>query len=103
MTRIVWDKLNERFFDQGVKHGVLYDGVDGAYVNGVPWNGLVNVTQSPSGAEPNKQYADDIVYVNLLSAEEFSATIEAFMAPREFDQYNGVARSAMNASMEAEN
>lgn len=94
MAEIVWDVLDERFFDQGVDHGVLYDGVNGEYVNGVAWNGLVNVTQSPSGAEPNKQYADNIVYVNLLSAEEFSATIEAFMAPVKFDKYNGVHRSA---------
>lgn len=93
MTAIVWDKLDERFFDMGVDHGVLYDGVAGEYVDGVAWNGLVNVTQSPSGAEPNKQYADNIVYVNLLSAEEFSATVEAYMAPRKFDKYNGVART----------
>jgi hypothetical protein len=91
---IVWDKLEERFLDQGVDHGVLYDSVNGAYVDGVAWNGLVNVTQSPSGAESNKQYADNIVYANLLSAEEFSATIEAFMAPDKFDKYNGVARTA---------
>lgn len=101
--KIVWDKLDERFFDQGVKHGVLYQSSAGGYVDGVPWNGLVNVTQSPSGAEPNKQYADDIVYVNLLSAEEFSATIEAFMAPREFDQYNGVARTASGLQVSGQN
>lgn len=94
MSEIVWDKLEERFFDQGVDHGVLYDSEAGAYVNGVAWNGLVNVTQSPSGAEPNKQYADNIVYVNLLSLEEFSATIEAFMAPDKFDKYNGIGRTA---------
>jgi hypothetical protein len=94
MTAIVWDVLEEREFDQGVEKGVLYDGVNGAYVDGVPWNGLVTVTQSPSGAEPNKQYASNIVYVNLLSLEEFSATIEAFMAPDKFDQYNGIAKSA---------
>lgn len=93
MSAIVWDKLEERFFDQGVDHGVLYDGVAGTYVDGVPWNGLVTVTQSPSGAEPNKQYADNIVYVNLMSVEEFSATIECFMAPEKFDQYNGVGKT----------
>lgn len=92
MVQIVHDKLDERYFDQGVDHGIMFDGVGGAYINGVAWNGLVNVTQSPSGAEPNKQYADNIVYVNLLSVEEFSATIEAYMAPPEFDKYNGVAR-----------
>ena len=94
MAAIVWDVLDERFFDQGVDHGVIYDGVGGEYIDGVPWNGLVNVTQSPTGAEPNKQYADNIVYVNLMSAEEFAATIECFMAPPKFDKYNGVAKTA---------
>lgn len=94
MSEIVWDVLDERFFDQGVDHGVLYDGVNGQYIDGVAWNGLVNVTKSPSGAEPNKMYADNIVYVNLLSIEQFSATIEAYMAPSKFDKYNGLAKSA---------
>lgn len=94
MAELVWDKLDERFFDQGVDHGILFEYSAGEYVNGVAWNGLVNVTQSPSGAEPNKQYADNIVYVNLLSVEEFSATIEAFMAPPEFDKFNGLAKLA---------
>ena len=92
MAEIVWDQLDERFFDQGVDHGIFFERIGGQYVNGVPWNGLTNVTQSPSGAEPNKQWADNIVYANLLSAEEFAATIEAFMAPRAFDKYNGVGR-----------
>lgn len=91
---LVWDKLDERIVDQGVDHGILFERVGGAYVNGVAWNGLVSVTSSPSGAEPNKQYADNIVYVNILSVEEYSATIEAFMAPREFDKYNGVGQMA---------
>lgn len=94
MTALVWDKLEERFFEQGVDHGVLYEGVAGTYVNGVAWNGLTAVNAAPSGAEPNKQYADNIVYVTLMSVEEFSATIEAFMAPPEFDQYNGIAKTA---------
>lgn len=93
MSKIVWDVLEERKLDQGVEKGVLYDGANGSYVDGVPWNGLVSVTQSPSGAEPNKMYASNIVYVNLLSLEEFSATIEAFMAPEKFDKYNGVGRT----------
>lgn len=93
MTAIVWDVLEERFIEHGVDHGVLYDYVDGAYVDGVAWNGLTAVTESPSGAEPNKQYADNIVYINLISAEEFSATIEAFMAPVQFDKHNGIYRS----------
>ncbi len=103
MTAIEWDVLDERFFDQGVDHGVLYDQVGGAYVNGVAWNGLVTVTRSPSGAEPNKQYADNIVYVNLLSAEEFAATIECFMAPEKFDKYNGIDKTASGLKVSAQN
>ena len=92
MTQIVWDKVGERLYENGVDHGVLYTpDENGEYTSGVPWNGLVTVTESPSGAESNKQYADNIVYVNLLSAEEFSATIEAFTYPPEFAVHDGVA------------
>jgi hypothetical protein len=87
---IVWDELDERYFESGVSKGVLYDGVDGAYIDGVAWNGLTAVNQSPTGGESNKKYADNIVYVNLMSKEEFAASIEAFMAPRKFDKYNGI-------------
>lgn len=91
MAQIVWDKVGERFYENGVDHGVLYSpDQSGEYTSGVPWNGLVTVTESPSGAEANKQYADNIVYVNLQSAEEFSATIEAFTYPPEFAKHDGV-------------
>ncbi len=92
MPEIVWDVLEERIVEQGVDHGVLYDFIGGSYTGGVPWNGLTTVTRQPSGAESNKQYADNIVYANLLSAEEWSGTIEAFMAPALFDKFNGIAR-----------
>ncbi|MBK8748769.1 MAG: hypothetical protein IPM04_13175 [Saprospiraceae bacterium] len=92
MTKIVWDKAGERRYETGVDHGVLYTPDNtGAYNSGVPWNGLVSVTESPSGAESSKQYADNIVYVNLISAEEFGGTIEAFMSPLEFGQHDGTA------------
>ncbi len=92
MTKIVWDKAGERRYETGVDHGVLYTpDSTGAYNSGVPWNGLVSVTESPSGAESSKQYADNIVYVNLISAEEFGGTIEAFMSPLEFGQHDGTA------------
>lgn len=92
MAKIVWDKTGERRYETGVDHGVLYTPDNtGAYNKGVPWNGLVTVTESPSGAESNKQYADNIVYVNLISAEEFGGTIEAFMSPIEFGQHDGTA------------
>lgn len=90
MAVLVWDKVGERFYETGVDRGVLYQ-VDetGEYGTGVPWNGLTTVTESPAGAESNKQYADNIVYVNLISAEEFGGTIEAFTYPDEFAQNDG--------------
>lgn len=91
---IVWVRPQERFFETGVDHGVLYHQVDGAYTDGEAWNGLTNVTAQPSGAEPNKQYADNIEYVNLLSAEQFGATIECFMAPDGFLTYDGVEKTS---------
>lgn len=92
MAKLLWDQVGERFYETGARQGVLYlpDG-SGAYNQGVAWNGLVSVTESPSGAESNKQYADDRVYVNLQSAEEFGGTIEAFMCPREFYACDGTA------------
>lgn len=91
MVKLAWDRTGERFYETGVDRGVLYlPDAQGAYVNGVAWNGLVTVTESPSGAEPNAQYADNIKYLNLFSAEEFGATIEAFTYPDEFAQYDGL-------------
>jgi hypothetical protein len=90
--RISWGQPGTRRFETGVDHGVLYlrDNA-GAYATGVPWQGLTTVTQSPSGAESNKQYADNSVYLNLKSAEQFGATIEAFTYPDEFEQCDGTA------------
>ena len=92
MTTLTWDKAGERLFETGVDHGVLYipNGA-GAYVDGYAWNGLTTVTESPSGAESNPQYADNIKYLNLVSAEEFGGTIEAFTYPAEFEQCDGTA------------
>lgn len=91
--KLKWDAIGERVFETGVDHGVLYiPDNTGAYATGVAWNGLTTVTESPSGAESNKQYADNIVYLNLVSAEEFSATIEAFTYPDEFGQFDGLAQ-----------
>lgn len=90
MSQLVWDKVGERYFRTGVSHGVLYlTNNKGEYVNGFPWNGLVSVTYSPTGAEANKQYADNIVYANIKSAEEVGGTIEAFQAPPEFAECDG--------------
>src|SRR5271154_5481845 len=92
MTQLSWDNLGERFYETGVDRGVLYlPDPQGDYVDGVSWNGLVTVTESPSGAAPNAQYADNLKYLNLFSAEEFSATIDAFTFPDEFAQFDGLA------------
>jgi hypothetical protein len=93
MATLLWDQVGQRFYEAGVDHGVLYipDVVTGIYDTGVVWNGLVTVTESPSGAEANAQYADNIKYLNLLSAEEFGATIEAFTYPEEFAAMDGAA------------
>lgn len=95
MPEIKWDQAGEREYETGVDHGVLYEpDQTGAFVSGVAWNGLTNVTESPSGAESNPQYADNMKYLNLKSAEEFGATIEAFTYPDEFGKYNGEAQPA---------
>lgn len=92
MTKLAWDQVGQRLYETGVDHGVLYlPDQAGAYDTGVPWNGLVTVTESPSGAEASPQYADNIKYLNLVSAEEFGATIEAFTYPAEFGQCDGTA------------
>lgn len=93
MTQLlVWDEVGEKIYETGVDHGVLYpQDPDGTYPLGVAWNGLVTVTESPSGAESNPQYADNIKYLNLLSAEIFGATIEAFTYPKEFGVCDGSA------------
>jgi len=89
MTRLTWDATGARFYETGVKNGVLYKQVAGAYPLGVAWNGLTAITESPSGAEANPIYADDIKYLNLISAEEFGATIEAYTYPDEFAECDG--------------
>lgn len=92
MTRLAWDKVGERLYETGVDRGVLYiPNAQGNYTAGYPWNGLVSVSESPSGAESTPQYADNIKYLNLVSAEEFGATIEAFTYPEEFGQCDGTA------------
>jgi len=92
MAEITWDAPGTRIYETGVDHGVLYlPDVSGSYNTGFAWNGLVSVSESPSGAEATPQYADNIKYLNLVSAEEFGATIEAFTYPDEFMQCDGTA------------
>lgn len=95
MAKLVWDKTGERIYETGTKNGVLYvRDENGTYPGGVAWNGLTAVTQSPSGAEPTPLWADDIKYLNLISAEEFGATIEAYTYPEEFEVCDGSAAIA---------
>ena len=95
MSRITWDNTGERYYETGVKNGVLYPlQTNGKYEKGVAWNGLTAVTESPSGAEATALYADDIKYLNLISNEEFGATIEAYTYPDEFAECDGSAALA---------
>lgn len=93
--KLVWDQTGKRLYETGVRNGVLYPlQTDGTYSKGVAWNGLTAVTESPSGAEPTPLYADDIKYLNLMSTEEFGATIEAYTYPDEFAECDGSASIA---------
>ena len=95
MSKLVWDSTGDRLYETGVKNGVLYP-IDevGTYSKGVAWNGLTAVTESPSGAESNPLYADDIKYLDLRSVEEFGGIIEAYMYPDEFAECDGSAELA---------
>ena len=95
MSKIVWDAIGDHTFETGVRNGVLYlKDAQGAYSNGVAWNGLTSVSESPEGAEPTDLYADDIKYLTLMSAENFKATIEAYTYPVEFEECDGSATIA---------
>lgn len=93
MSRLVWDAAGEKYFETGTKMGVLYvqDPATGSYGNGIAWNGLTGFTESPTGAEPNKMYADDILYANLRSAEELEGSLTAYTYPDEFAECDGSA------------
>lgn len=94
MSKIEWDKTGERLYETGTKKGVLYPQVNGTYPKGVAWNGLSAVSENPSGAEATPLYADDTKYLNLMSTEEFGATIEAYTYPEEFGECDGSAQIA---------
>lgn len=100
MSKLVWDKTGERRYETGTKKGVLFpQDSNGTYEKGVAWNGLTAVTESPSGAEATALYADDIKYLNLMSVEEFGATIEAYTYPDEFAQCDGSAEMTAGVSI----
>jgi hypothetical protein len=100
VTKLLWDEVGKRTYETGVDHGVLYiqDGT-GAYTEGYAWNGLTTVTEAPSGAASNPQYADNIKYLNLLSAEQFGATVQAFTYPDEFGQCDGTTEPQVGVSI----
>ena len=99
MAILTWDNVGERLYETGVNKGVLYLATGGIYDSGYAWNGLTAVTESPSGAEASAQYADNIKYLSLISAEEFGATIEAFTYPKEFAQCDGTATPQVGVSV----
>jgi hypothetical protein len=100
MTALKWDQVGERLYETGVDRGVLYLlDESNSYANGYAWNGLTTVTESPSGAESNPQYADNIKYLNLISAEDFGATVEAFTYPPEFGLCDGTATPSRGVSV----
>ena len=104
MSKLVWDKTGERLYETGVDHGVLYPvQAGGVYNKGVAWNGLISVTESPSGAEATPIYADNIKYLNLMSTEEFGATVEAYMYPDEFAECDGSAEIAKGVNIGQQN
>ena len=103
MAVLTWDQTGEKLYETGVQKGVLYP-MDGAvYGKGVAWNGLTAVNETPSGAESTKLYADDIKYLDIRSAEEFGATIEAYSSPEEFDACDGTAELADGVNIGQQN
>lgn len=103
MAVLKWDQTGEKLYETGVQKGVLYP-MDGAvYGKGVAWNGLTAVNETPSGAESTKLYADDIKYLDIRSAEEFGATIEAYSSPEEFDACDGTAELAAGVNIGQQN
>ena len=99
MAKIKWDQEGKRLYETGVSNGVLYVHKNGSYQSGVAWNGLISVTESPSGAEATPIYADNIKYLSLTSAEEFAASIEAYTYPDEFAECDGSAELATGVTI----
>lgn len=100
MAKLVWDAVGQRLYETGTRMGVVYpQAADGTYPKGVAWNGLTAVSESPSGAESNPLYADDIKYLDLRSKEEFSATVEAYTYPDEFAECDGTAELVEGVSI----
>ena len=104
MAKLIFDEVGKRFYETGVSKGVLFvQDEAGAYPKGVAWNGLTAVNESPTGAEANDQYADNMKYLSLTAAENFEGTIEAFYSPSEFDVCDGMAQVAPGVNAHQQN
>lgn len=104
MSKLVWDQSGKRLYETGVDHGVLYPiQTGGVYSNGVAWNGLTAVTESPSGADVNDIYADNMKYLGLVGAEKFGATVEAYTYPDEFAECDGSVELVKGATIGQQN
>ena len=98
-NELVWDVNGQRFYELGISKGVLFPYKDGKYQDGVAWNGLTTVTESPSGADANDMYADDIKYASIRAAETFGGTIEAYTYPDEFAECDGSVEPVTGVSI----
>ena len=104
MAKLIFDEVGKRFYETGVSKGVLFVQDDtGAYPKGVAWNGITAANESPTGAEANDQYADNMKYLSLTGAENFEGTIEAFSSPAEFDVCDGMAEIAKGVNAQQQN
>lgn len=104
MSKLVWDQSGKRLYETGVDHGVLYPiQIGGVYSKGVAWNGLTAVTESPSGADVNDIYADNMKYLGLVGAEKFGATVEAYTYPDEFAECDGSVELVKGATIAQQN
>ena len=104
MAKLIFDEVGKRFYETGVSKGVLFvQDEAGAYPKGVAWNGLTAVNESPSGAEANDQFADNMKYLSLTGAENFEGTIEAFYSPAEFDACDGMIEIAAGVNAHQQN
>lgn len=100
MAKLTWDEIGDRLYETGVKKCVLYkQNSDGTYPTGVAWNGITAITESPSGAEATALYADDMKYLNMYSAEELGATVEAYTYPDEFMECDGTAELSVGSGV----
>ena len=103
MPKLEWDKSGEKLYETGVKNCALYVFRNNAYDKGIAWNGITGITESPSGAEASALYADDIKYLNLISNEDFGATLEAYTYPKEFEECDGTAEISKGVSIGQQN